>query len=196
VAIKRIYVHASRYDELIEKLAASFDAVIVGDGINPVTTMGPLNNKTQFEFVTGVIDRCLPKNRKVLTRGKALDPDGWNNGYFVLPSIVLDTEDADELVCCEQFGPVIPILKFTNEDDAIARANSTEFGLRASVWTADPSRASAIADQLDAGAVFLNNHGIFQDLHLEFPGVKQSGVSRESRMFALDHYADTYGFAE
>jgi acyl-CoA reductase-like NAD-dependent aldehyde dehydrogenase len=195
VSIKRIYVHESRYDELIDKLGRSFDAMIVGDGLHPSTTMGPLNNKSQFDFVTSLIEVCRANNLKVLTKGTALDPDAWNNGYFVLPSIILDAREADEIVRCEQFGPVIPILKFSDESDAIARANTGEFGLRASVWTSDPQRAAAIADRLAAGAVFHNNHGIFQDLHLEFPGVKQSGLSRESRISGLDHYADTYGFA-
>ena len=113
-----------------------------------------------------------------------------------MPSIVLGANEDDELVRCEQFGPVIPIMPFANEKDAIARANNTPYGLRASVWTEDRHSAEAIADQIEAGAVFLNNHGIFRDLRIEFPGIKQSGFSRESRAAALDHYADTYGFAE
>ena len=114
----------------------------------------------------------------------------------MLPSIVLGAREEDEIVSCEQFGPVIPIMPFVNEEDAIAWSNNTPYGLRASVWTEDRSRAEVIADRLEAGAVFLNNHGIFRDLHIEFPGIKQSGFSRESRSAALDHYADTYGFAE
>jgi acyl-CoA reductase-like NAD-dependent aldehyde dehydrogenase len=195
VAIKRIYVHESRYDELLEKLGVSFDSIVVGDGLNPATTMGPLNNRSQFEFVNGLIARCRSKGRTILTKGRQLDPAGWNNGYFVLPTIVLDAVDADEIVSCEQFGPVVPVLKFASEDEAIARANNTEFGLRASVWTADSDHAAVVADRLEAGAVFYNNHGIFQDLHLEFPGIKQSGLSRESKMSGLDQFADTYGFA-
>jgi acyl-CoA reductase-like NAD-dependent aldehyde dehydrogenase len=195
VAIKRIYVHESRYDELVDKLGASFDTTVAGDGLAPSTTMGPLNNKSQFEFVTGLLARCHEKNLRVQTKGKRLDPASWDDGYFVLPAIVLDANDGDEIVSCEQFGPVVPILKFANEDDAIARANATEFGLRASVWTADATHAAEVADRLGAGAVFYNNHGIFQDLHLEFPGVKQSGFGRESKVAGLDHYADSYGFA-
>ncbi|HYR43418.1 MAG TPA: aldehyde dehydrogenase family protein [Terriglobia bacterium] len=196
IAIKRIYVHDSRLNELVEKLAQSFDRVIVGDGLAPETTMGPLNNKAQFQFVTGLIDKCRRKGLTVMTKGRKLSPADWNEGFFVLPSIVLGANEDDDLVRCEQFGPVIPIIPFANENDAIARANSTPYGLRASVWTEDRHNAEAIADQLEAGAVFLNNHGIFRDLHIEFPGIKQSGFSRESRAAALDHYADTYGFAE
>jgi acyl-CoA reductase-like NAD-dependent aldehyde dehydrogenase len=196
VAIKRIYVHESRYDELVDKLANSFDSTVVGDGLNPETTMGPLNNKAQFDFVSGVLSRCRAANLEVVTRGRQLDPNEWVNGYFLLPSLVLGARQEDEIVSCEQFGPVVPILKFSDENDAIARANQSEFGLRASVWTADRTKAEHIADRLEAGAVFHNNHGIFRDLHLEFAGVKQSGFSRESRFAGLDQYADTYGFAD
>ena len=114
----------------------------------------------------------------------------------MLPSIVLGAREEDEIVRCEQFGPVIPIMPFVNEEDAIAWANNTPYGLRASIWTQDRRRAEVLADRVEAGAVFLNNHGIFRDLHIEFPGIKQSGFSRDSRSAALDHYADTYGFAE
>jgi acyl-CoA reductase-like NAD-dependent aldehyde dehydrogenase len=196
VAIKRIYVHNSRYDELVGKLSAAFDAVVVGDGLHPETTMGPLNNKAQFDFVRGLISASRRSNRTVLTLGRKQDPDQWNGGYFMLPSIILDAEPEDDIVCCEQFGPIVPIMRFADEEQAIGHANRTEFGLRASVWSGDRARAESIADRLEAGAVFYNNHGIFRDLSLEFPGVKQSGFSRESRVAALDHYADTYAFAD
>ncbi len=196
VAIKRIYVHHSRLNELVEKLARSFDRVVVGNGLIPETTMGPLNNRPQFDFVTGLIDRCTQKGLVVMTKGRKLFAPAWNEGFFMLPSIVLGAGDDDEVVRSEQFGPVIPIMPFVNENDAIERANNTPFGLRASIWTADRHRAEALADRIEAGAVFWNNHGIFRDLHIEFPGIKRSGFSRESCWAALDHYTDTYGFAE
>jgi acyl-CoA reductase-like NAD-dependent aldehyde dehydrogenase len=196
IAIKRIYVHASRLNDLTEKLAQSFDQVVVGDGLVPETTMGPLNNKSQFDFVIGLVEKSVRKKLRVVTKGKKLSPSNWDEGYFMLPSIILDAREEDEIVRCEQFGPVIPIMPFEDENEAITRANSTPYGLRASVWTQDHAHAEVVADRLEAGAVFLNNHGIFQDLHIEFPGIKQSGFSRESRSAALDHYADTYGFAE
>jgi acyl-CoA reductase-like NAD-dependent aldehyde dehydrogenase len=114
----------------------------------------------------------------------------------MLPSIVLGATDADDIVQCEQFGPVVPVLPFTDEAECLERANRTPYGLRASVWTLRRERAEALADRIEAGAVFWNNHGIFRDLRLEFPGIKQSGLSRESRCAAMDHYADTYGFAD
>jgi acyl-CoA reductase-like NAD-dependent aldehyde dehydrogenase len=196
IAIKRLYVHDSRYDELVEKLSQSFGRVVVGDGLSDRTTMGPLNNKAQFGFVAGLIDRCEKTGLTVLTKGKKLDPEKWHQGYFMLPSIILGAREDHEIVKCEQFGPVIPIIPFSGDEDAVARANNTPYGLRASVWTHSRDRAEALADKIEAGAVFWNNHGIFRDLHIEFPGIKQSGFSRESRAAAMDHYVDTYGFAE
>jgi len=195
IAIKRIYVHKSRYDEFVETLAAAFDTVIVGDGMKGDTRMGPLNNKAQFDFVDGLVERSKKEGLDVLTRGSQLEPEHWQDGYFMLPSIVLGAGEDHEIVRCEQFGPLVPIVPFDDEEEAIARANRSPYGLRASVWTTNGERAAELADRLEAGAVFWNNHGIFQDLHIEFPGIKQSGLSRESRSAALDHYTDTYGFA-
>jgi len=195
IAIKRIYVHAARFDELLEKLAGAFDRAVVGDGLVPDTTMGPLNNRSQFEFVSGIIDQCRTAGLTVLTKGRKLNPAAWHEGYFMLPSIVLGAGEHHEIVRCEQFGPVVPVIPFEDESECVGRANGTPYGLRASIWTANRTRAEALADRIEAGAVFWNNHGIFRDLHIEFPGIKQSGLGRESRSAALDHYADTYGFA-
>jgi acyl-CoA reductase-like NAD-dependent aldehyde dehydrogenase len=196
IAIKRIYVHVSRYDELVAKLSESFSKVVVGDGLAAATTMGPLNNHSQFGFVSDLVDECRQAGLDVRTFGTRRDPATWDQGYYMLPSIILGASERDRIVSCEQFGPVIPIMTFTSEDEAVARANHTPYGLRASVWTADHERAINLADRVEAGAVFWNSHGIFRDLHIEFPGVKQSGLSRESRAAALDHYVDTYGFAQ
>jgi acyl-CoA reductase-like NAD-dependent aldehyde dehydrogenase len=195
IAIKRIYVHESRYDEMVDKLSQSFDRVVVGDGLVTETTMGPLNNKSQFDFVTGLLEQCKKSGLSVMTRGIKLAPEMWQQGFFMLPAIVLAGHD-DDIVRCEQFGPIIPIVQFKDEDEAVSRANDTPYGLRASVWTGSRERAQELADRIEAGAVFWNSHGIFRDLRIEFPGIKQSGFSRESRSAALDHYADTYGFAE
>jgi len=195
IAIKRIYVHHSRFDELVEGLSRSFEGIVVGDGLRSETTMGPLNNKAQFEFVTGLLEQCVNAGLTVLTKGKKLDPDSWTEGYFMLPSIITGASDEDAVVACEQFGPLIPVMTFQEDEEAVARANNTPYGLRASVWTSSHERALQFADRLQAGAVFWNNHGIFQDLHIEFPGIKQSGFSRESRVAALDHYVDMYGFS-
>ncbi|MGO4889405.1 aldehyde dehydrogenase family protein [Anaerobacillus sp. MEB173] len=192
-AIKRIYVHESKYDELVEKLTKEFQRVKVGNGIQPDVEMGPLNNKSQFEYVKGLIDRAEKAGATVITGGIQLDPDSWDDGYYILPTIVTGATQESEIVRSEQFGPVIPILTFADTKEAIKLANDSEFGLRASVWTEDESVAIQLADLLEAGAVFHNNHTVFQDLHLDFPGHKESGLSRETRHCGLELYADSYG---
>lgn len=195
-AIKRIYVHESKYEELLDKLSRAFQKTVVGNGLLPDATMGPLNNQAQFNFVQKLIEKTKQQGATVSTFGKRLDPESWDRGYFMLPSIVTDVEHAAELVQCEQFGPVIPVIPFKDEEEAIAMANDTEFGLRASVWTQDEEKAKQIADRLQAGAVFHNNHTIFQDLNLDFPGVKQSAHSRETLWAGLEFFSDSYGFAD
>lgn len=194
-AIKRIYVHESRYEEFVTKLKKEFERVIVGNGIQPDTTMGPLNNKAQFDFVTGLIERTKASGAEVTTLGQKLDSDSWEEGYFMLPSIVTNIDHDSELVRVEQFGPVIPVIPYGDIEEAVKMANDTEFGLRASVWTEDEEKAIELADRLQAGAVFHNNHTIFQDLRLDFPGLKESGLSRETQWGSLELFTDCYGFA-
>lgn len=194
-AIKRVYVHESRYEEFMGKLTREFQRMIVGNGMQPDAMMGPINNKAQYDFVTGLIERTKQAGAQVETMGIKLDEETWDQGYFLLPSIATGVNQSSELVRAEQFGPIIPVLTYSDLDEAIAMANDTEFGLRASVWTADQQRAETIADRLDAGAVFFNNHTIFQDLHFDFPGLKESGLSRETAWCGIDLFADTYGFA-
>lgn len=195
-AVKRIYVHESRYDELVEKMTKAFERVVVGDGIQPEVTMGPLNNEVQFNYVTELLERTSQSGANVVTVGIQLDPDTWNQGYFMLPSIVTGVQQDSEIVQAEQFGPVIPILPFSTVDEAVEMANDSRFGLRASVWTENEETAIEVADRLEAGAVFHNNHTIFKDLNLDFPGLKESGLSRETRHGSLELFADSYGFAD
>ncbi|MCM3321572.1 aldehyde dehydrogenase family protein [Cytobacillus kochii] len=194
-AVKRVYVHESRYEELVEKLRKKFQYIRVGSGIQPDVEMGPLNNQSQYEYVKGLISRAKDGGAEVLTGGIKIDPEGWNDGYFIEPTIITGVNQNSEIVQAEQFGPVIPILSFQTNEEALKLANDSHFGLRASVWTENEKKAIAFADQLEAGAVFINNHTVFQDLHLDFPGLKESGISRETRHCSLEFFADTYGFA-
>ncbi|WP_026566667.1 aldehyde dehydrogenase family protein [Bacillus sp. UNC41MFS5] len=194
-AIKRVYVHESRYEEVVKKLTKEFERVVVGDGIQPDVTMGPLNNKAQFDYVNELIKRTVKSGAEVITVGIQLNPESWDQGYFMLPSIVTGIDQQSEIVRVEQFGPVIPILPFSDVDEAVKLANDSEFGLRASVWTENAELAIELADRLEAGAIFHNNHTVFSDLALDFPGLKESGVSRETRHCGLEFYADSYGFA-
>lgn len=194
-AIKRIYVHESRFEEAVEKLKKEFSRIRVGNGIQPDVEMGPLNNKSQYDYVNGLIQRAKESGANVITGGIQLDPESWDHGYYIMPTIVTGVEQTSEIVRAEQFGPVIPILPFSDIDEVVKFANDSEFGLRASVWTEDETLAEKLADRLEAGAVFHNNHTVFQDLHLDFPGLKESGLSRETRHCGLEYFADSYGLA-
>ncbi|WP_257350526.1 aldehyde dehydrogenase family protein [Pseudalkalibacillus decolorationis] len=195
-AIKRVYVHESRYEEFVDKLKKEFERVVVGSGIQPDTTMGPLNNRSQFNFVKELLERSKQIGAQVESIGQKLDSASWEEGYFMLPSIVTNLSHDSELVRAEQFGPIIPVIPFADLDEAIEMANDTEFGLRASVWTSNETAAIDIADRLEAGAVFHNNHTVFQNLRLDFPGIKESGLSQETRWGGLELFTDCYGFAD
>ncbi|WP_066072025.1 aldehyde dehydrogenase family protein [Neobacillus soli] len=194
-AIKRIYVHESRYEEVIEKLTKEFSHIRVGNGIQPDVEMGPLNNKSQYDYVNGLIKRAAEAGANVITGGIQLDPESWDQGYYIMPTIITGVDQQSEIVRAEQFGPVIPVLPFSDVDEVVVLANDSEFGLRASVWTEDEALVEKLADRLEAGAVFHNNHTVFQDLHLDFPGLKESGLSRETRHCGLEYFADSYGLA-
>ncbi|MFI8493678.1 aldehyde dehydrogenase family protein [Peribacillus butanolivorans] len=195
-AVKRVYVHESRFNEVVKKLTKEFGRVVVGDGIQPDVTMGPMNNKAQFDYVNELIERTAKSGGKVVTTGIQLNPETWDQGYYMLPSIITGVDQQSEVVRVEQFGPVIPILPFSDVDEAVRLANDSEFGLRASVWTVNEELAIEMADRLEAGAVFHNNHTVFSELALDFPGLKESGVSRETRHCGLEFFADSYGFAD
>lgn len=185
--VKRIYVHRSRFREFVESFTAAVDEIIVGNGLDPRSTMGPLNNGPQFERVTALLERTAASGATVRTLGHKVDPDSWDGGYFVLPSVVTDLEPGAELVTCEQFGPLIPIVAFDDDDDAVRLANDTEFGLAASVWSADRAHALQVARRLQSGSVFLNAHRIgASDVSMPFGGFKRSGIGRNHGVAALD----------
>lgn len=179
MALKRLYVHRSRYDEVVEGLSAACDRAVVGDGLLDETRMGPLNNAKQLETVTGLIDEARAKGADLRELGQVPDPDLYATGYFQKPVLALDPDPTLKLVTEEQFGPALPILPFETEDEAIAKANDSRFGLCSSVWTEDRDRATALARRLEAGYTYLNAHGpTAQDSRGPFGGVKQSGLGR------------------
>jgi len=184
IDVKRLYVHESRYDELVEKLGAAVNQIVVGDGTRPEVTMGPINNSRQYDKVTRLL-AATKQNAETLELGSYAEGTDVEDGYFVLPHFVLNPPDDLEVVAVEQMAPILPIMKFSSDDEAVQRANDTEFGLGASVWSADESRAFALGERLEAGMTFVNAHSIFA-LHSDAPtcGVKQSGQG-----YAMSHYA-------
>ena len=173
VTIKRLYVHDSQYGQICDELGRLAREIIVDDGIKQGTQMGPLQNKAQFEKVKGFLEDAQ-QNGDIVAGGKALD----RKGYFVQPTIVRDIADDTRLVKEEQFGPILPVLRYSDVDDAIARANDTDFGLGGSVWSKDLDRAQAVAARIDSGTVWINQH---LDVRPDVPlgGAKQSGIGTE-----------------
>jgi acyl-CoA reductase-like NAD-dependent aldehyde dehydrogenase len=182
LAIKRVYVPAAIYEAMCEELAALAKAAIVGDGLDAATQYGPLQNKLQYEKVKEFL-KDAHQHGKVIAGGSVLEREG----YFVAPTIVRDIADDSRLVREEQFGPVLPVLKYSDLDDAIARANDSEYGLGGSVWGADLNRAYSVAERIASGTVWVNKH---LDLppDIPFAGAKQSGLGAEMGQEGLEAF--------
>lgn len=186
MAIKRLYVHASRYDAACEALAAIARGVKVGDPFEPGTQLGPVQNKAQFEIVKSILDdtRSRPEAR-ILAGGQALD----RPGYFMQATVVAGVAEGSRIVDEEPFGPVLPVIRYIDVDDAVARANAGPYGLGASVWGSDIGRACEVAGRLHAGMVWVNRH-MGADPLAPFGGARQSGIGRQYGLKGLQGYME------
>jgi acyl-CoA reductase-like NAD-dependent aldehyde dehydrogenase len=179
MALKRAYVHRSRYDELCAGLTAAVSRQVIGDPLLPETTMGPLNNKSQHDVIKGMLSQAREQGADVQEFGAVPDEGLYGDGYFQKPALVFDPDPGLDIVKEEQFAPALPIIPFDSEDEAIHLANDSEYGLCSSVWTGDKERALRVARQLEAGYTYLNGHGpLAQDNRGPFGGFKSSGVGR------------------
>ena len=179
MALKRLYVHRSRYDEVIEGLSAVCNRMVVGDGLLPDTNMGPVNNAKQLKTVTDMIGQARASGAEVRECGQVPDEALYRRGYFQKPALVFNPDQGLDIVAEEQFGPALPIMPFDTEGEAIRRANDSRYGLCSSVWTEDRDRALSISRQLEAGYTYLNGHGpTAQDFRGPFGGFKDSGFGR------------------
>lgn len=203
--IKRIYVPETRQHDFREAFIAAADQIVVGNGMDERSTIGPVNNKAQFDRVHSLITKSANDGGTVTRLGHQLSPESWADGYFLLPTVVTGLHPRHELVTSEQFGPVVPIVPYTTEQHAIKLANDSEFGLAASVWSDDAERAMQVGSNLDAGSVFVNVHRMgASDMTLPFGGVKQSGLGRTHGVAVLEecteqqviaHRTDIHRFA-
>jgi acyl-CoA reductase-like NAD-dependent aldehyde dehydrogenase len=182
IAIKRLYVHDSIYDAVCDELGRLARETVVGDGLEQGTQMGPIQNKAQFEKVKGFLQDAR-RNGKIVAGGAVLEREG----YFVQPTIVRDISDDARLVREEQFGPVLPVLRYTDIDDVVARANDTDFGLGGSVWSSDRERAFGVAARINSGMVWVNKH-LDVGLDTPFAGAKQSGIGAEMGQEGLEEF--------
>ncbi|MBF8270772.1 MAG: aldehyde dehydrogenase family protein, partial [Gammaproteobacteria bacterium] len=185
MAVKRIYAHEKIYESFCAALAAEARAAVLGDGLEPATQLGPIQNRMQYDKLVGLVEDTRHSGATILAGGEI--PGGA--GYFIPPMVATDLSDDARLVREEQFGPLIPVLKFSEVEDAIARANATDFGLCGSVWTNDIERGAAIAGRLEVGTAWVNQHRATLPT-VPFGGAKQSGLGRQYSLIGLLGYME------
>lgn len=177
-ALKRLYVHENIYEDLIHKLVEIAERQVVGDGQEENTTFGPVQNRMQFNKVKALIEDAIAQGGELLTQAPVLP----ENGYYIAPTLIANLREGVALVDEEQFGPALPIIKFSEIDDVIQRANQSSFGLGGSVWSQNIEKAQEIANQLECGTVWINSHADLSPA-APFGGWKLSGLGYS---FGLD----------
>ncbi len=181
-AMKRLYVHESIHDEVCDALVAFARNIPVGDGMDDNAILGPVQNKMQFDKVSRLVADAKE-------RGQVLLGGAPGDGLFFPPTIIAGLNNGDPLVDEEQFGPALPIIKYSEVEDAIAAANDSPNGLGGSVWSSDIDAAKAVASRMECGSVWINKHGAIQP-NAPFGGVKSSGVGVEFADEGLAEYTD------
>ena len=184
-AIKRLYVHEKVYQPIVQGLVERAKKVRVGDGLDPETQLGPINNKMQLERVMGLVDDAKKSGGKIEAGGVRLE----GSGYFYPPTIVTNVEGGVRLVDEEQFGTALPVLKYSNLDDAIAEANRTHYGLGGSVWSGDVDRGKQVVQELDAGTGWVNQHMDITPF-APFGGAKWSGIGYENGRWGYEAFTE------
>lgn len=184
-AASRLYVEAAAHDRLVAALEAAIRSMPVGPGLDPDAQVNPLVSAVHLEKVNRYLDDARAKGATVIG-GAPVPADG---GYYASPALVLEAGDDVALVREEVFGPLLNVVKVADRQEAVARANDTEMGLTASVWTSDLSAAMTLTRQLEAGTVWVNAHN-FIDPNMPFGGMKQSGIGRDFGTEWLNAYTD------
>lgn len=182
-AIKRVYAQEGVYDALCAELAQLADAAIVGNGLDEATQFGPLQNRNQYETVKRYLE-IARRDGKIIAGGEVLD----GPGFFIRPTVVRDIDDSSPLVVEEQFGPVLPIVKVREEEDALTRANDSTYALGGSVWSSNGERAARVAARLEAGNIWINQH-LRLAPHIPLSPAKQSGIGTELTLDGLKDFA-------
>lgn len=185
VAAKRVYIHEAIYDRLAQAIVDYAATVKVGDGSQQGTDLGPIQNRMQFEKLKELLADAKANGLRFLAGGEI--PAGA--GFFVPITIIDNPPESARVVTEEAFGPVLPLLKFSDIDEVIARANDTDYGLAASVWSKDIEQARAIAERIEAGTVWINEIHSFSP-HIAFGGHKQSGIGIENGLDGLAEYTN------
>ncbi|WP_407051652.1 betaine-aldehyde dehydrogenase [Methyloraptor flagellatus] len=183
----RVFVHRKIRDAFLERLKARTEAMVIGDPLDPKTHVGALISRDHMEKVLGYIEKGRAEGARVLVGGERVTRDGLDRGAFVAPTIFDGCSDDMAIVREEIFGPVMTVLSFEDEDEVVARANATDFGLAAGVFTRDLTRAHRVVANLEAGTCWINAYNI-TPIELPFGGVKRSGLGRENSKAAIEHF--------
>ncbi|MEP9370969.1 betaine-aldehyde dehydrogenase [Mesorhizobium sp. KR1-2] len=184
----RVFVQKGIYDRFLDRLTQRTKAIRIGDPLDPETQMGPLINKAQHEKVTGYVGIGKAEGATLHHGGGVPSLQGFEGGFFVEPTIFTNVKDDMRIAREEIFGPVMSVLTFEEEDEVVARANATEFGLSAGVFTRDLPRAHRVISELQAGSCWINTYNL-APVEIPFGGYKQSGIGRENALAALGHYS-------
>jgi betaine-aldehyde dehydrogenase len=181
----RVFVHDSLYDAFIEQVASRAGAMKIGDPLDPSTDVGSLISEAHLQKVLGYIATGVEEGARLVTGGHRVTEGGLDRGFFVQPTVFADCTDDMRIVREEIFGPVMCVLRFSDEDEVIRRANDTPFGLAAGVFTRNLARAHRVVARLEAGTCWINTFNI-TPIELPFGGNKQSGIGRENSPATLD----------
>ncbi|MDB6045874.1 MAG: aldehyde dehydrogenase [Gammaproteobacteria bacterium] len=182
-ALKRLYVHEDQYEEVVRKFAEYCAKIPVGNGLDPQNLIGPVSNRMQLDKVTAYVADARAQGARIVLGGEK--PAG--PGFFYPLTVIADTTDDMRVVKEEQFGPVIPIVKYKTVEEAITRANSLEVGLGGSIWGNDAQEATELASRLECGTAWVNQHGTLHPM-APFGGVKCSGIGVEFNVDGLKEY--------
>jgi len=184
----RVFVQKGIKDAFLKRMNERLQGVVMGDPQDPDTNFGPMVSAKQREIVEGYIKKGIAEGARLATGGQTPDRDG----YFIEPTVFADVTDDMVIAQEEIFGPVMCVLDFETEEEALQRANATDFGLAASVFTNDLTRAHRMAAGFEAGTCYINTHNL-APVEAPFGGSKRSGVGRENSKLAIDHYSEMKG---
>ena len=181
----RLFVQEGAHDEVVEKLSKALEARKLGDPFDPGTEQGPQVDKVQYDRIMSYIDHGRSQGANCVTGGERFG----EKGYFIKPTVFTDVKDEMKIATEEIFGPVLTVLKFKDVEEVVRRANATDYGLAAAVWTRDIGKAHSIANRVRAGTVWVNCYDVF-DAAAPFGGFKQSGIGRELGEKAIENYTE------
>lgn len=181
---KRIYVPEALYTQVADALSAVAETMTVGAGTEEGVRLGPINNRLQYNRVTSLLDSAVSDGATVRTGGKTIG----DQGYFLQPTILTDVPAGHAIIEEEQFGPVLPLIAYTDLDAVLDEVNGSKYGLGGSVWSSDPNHALAVGRRLRVGTVYINGHAINHGPHVPFGGARWSGIGVENSLEGLEEY--------